>query len=84
VNESNTRSGWTAGGGIEWMFLPNWSLKGEALYYDLGRFETQLPLVTSVAAVGGGLVGSAVTVASFRENGIIARAGLNYHFNWAR
>jgi outer membrane immunogenic protein len=36
-NMSNTRPGWTAGGGFEWMFLPNWSAKVEYLYYDLGR-----------------------------------------------
>jgi outer membrane immunogenic protein len=77
---SNSRVGWTAGGGIEWMFLPNWSLKGEALYYDLGRFHTSFGEVTSLAAVGGGLVGSALTVATFRERGVIARAGINYHF----
>jgi len=33
---SNTQVGWTAGGGVEWMFMPNWSFKAEALYYDLG------------------------------------------------
>ena len=33
---SSGRVGWTAGAGIEWMFLPNWSLKAEYLYYDLG------------------------------------------------
>jgi outer membrane immunogenic protein len=33
---SNTRLGWTAGGGFEWMFLPNWSLKAEYLFYGLG------------------------------------------------
>ena len=27
----------TAGGGVEWMFMPNWSLKFEYLYYDLGQ-----------------------------------------------
>jgi hypothetical protein len=30
---SNTKVGWTAGGGVEWMFLPNWSAKVEYLYY---------------------------------------------------
>jgi outer membrane immunogenic protein len=82
-NGTNSRVGWTAGGGIEWMFLPNWSLKAEALYYDLGRFRTTLPVVTSlstVPGVAGGLVGSAVTVIDHRERGIIARAGINYHF----
>jgi outer membrane immunogenic protein len=32
-----TMVGWTAGGGAEWMFLPNWSLKTEYLFYDLGN-----------------------------------------------
>jgi outer membrane immunogenic protein len=80
VNGSSARVGWTGGGGIEWMFLPNWSLKGEALYYDLGRFHTSFGEVTSVGTVGGGLVASALTVATFRERGVIARAGINYHF----
>jgi opacity protein-like surface antigen len=35
-NYDGTRIGWAAGGGGEWMFMPKWSLKGEALYYDLG------------------------------------------------
>ena len=34
---STTQVGWTAGGGVEWMFMPNWSLKVEYLYYDLGH-----------------------------------------------
>jgi outer membrane immunogenic protein len=33
---SNSRVGWTAGGGGEWLFAPNWSVKVEYLYYDLG------------------------------------------------
>jgi outer membrane immunogenic protein len=32
---SDTRTGWTAGGGLEWAFLPNWSAKVEYLYTDL-------------------------------------------------
>src|SRR5437588_10363029 len=31
------RPGWTGGGGIEWMFMPHWSVKAEYLFYDLGR-----------------------------------------------
>jgi outer membrane immunogenic protein len=34
-------SGWTAGGGLEWMFMQNWSLKAEALYWDLGRMNVE-------------------------------------------
>jgi hypothetical protein len=32
---NNGRLGYTIGGGIEWMFLPNWSIKGEYQYIDL-------------------------------------------------
>jgi outer membrane immunogenic protein len=76
----HTLAGWTAGGGVEWLFYPNWSLKVEYLYYDLGRVTFSMsPLVNSFA-------GPPVTVgapfATTRFNGNIVRAGLNYHFNW--
>jgi outer membrane immunogenic protein len=80
VNFSNTQVGWTAGGGVEWMFMPNWSAKVEYLYYDLGTV-TQNFAIASVdqfsngAAVFGGQ-------ARARVNGNIVRAGVNYHFNW--
>ena len=45
---SSTRVGWTAGGGIEWMFLPNWSAKFEYLYYDLGSSTYTLPPLVSI------------------------------------
>ncbi|MBY6243594.1 outer membrane protein [Methylosinus sp. Sm6] len=32
---NDTHTGWTAGGGVEWAFLPNWSAKVEYLYTDL-------------------------------------------------
>ena len=32
----STRVGWTAGAGGEWMIAPNWSVKAEYLYVDLG------------------------------------------------
>jgi outer membrane immunogenic protein len=40
-NQATTRTGWTAGGGIEFAFAPNWSGKLEALYYDMGSVSTQ-------------------------------------------
>jgi outer membrane immunogenic protein len=71
---TSTRPGWTAGGGLEWMVSPNWSVRAEYLYYDLGRTTFALsplvfgPLFTNFVAV------------STRWNGHIARAGINYHF----
>jgi outer membrane immunogenic protein len=73
---SDTRVGWTAGAGAEWMFMPNWSAKLEYLYYDLGQVTTQPGVVA-----GGGNFDS--LRASSRFDGHIVRAGLNYHFNWS-
>ena len=33
---SDTRTGWTAGGGFEWAFAPSWSVKAEYLFADFG------------------------------------------------
>ena len=33
---SKTRSGWTIGGGVEWMFAPHWSAFLEGNYMDFG------------------------------------------------
>jgi outer membrane immunogenic protein len=84
---SQTRVGWTAGGGLEWLFFPNWSLKVEYLYYDLGRATYALSPLNSVAigvGPGGATIprSSALPVSTTRFNGNIVRAGLNYHFNW--
>ncbi len=67
---SNTRTGWTAGGGVEWMFMPNWSAKLEYLYADLS---------------GGGVSGgfSWNYGANIHPQINILRGGVNYHFNWA-
>ncbi|MCI0598691.1 MAG: outer membrane beta-barrel protein [Beijerinckiaceae bacterium] len=78
---SGTRIGWTAGGGIEWMFLPNWSVKVEYLYYDIGRptFSAGVPFQVFPPATP---FWAHFPAASTRFNGNIVRAGINYHFNW--
>jgi outer membrane immunogenic protein len=71
----NAASGWTAGGGLEWMFAPNWTTKLEYLYYDLGSASYTTGAYDSVFG--------AVTVAtrtSTRFEGNIVRVGLNYKF----
>ena len=76
-NGGNTRLGWTVGGGAEWMISPNWSIKAEYLYYDLGN------RTSAGVAIDGttGLTYLAYTTQQ-RTNGHIARLGVNYHFNW--
>jgi len=76
LSESATadRSGWTVGGGIEWMFAPSWSVFAEYNYMDFGR--------DNVSFVNGpGTVGSP-TVVSTRLTMQTALAGVNYKFNW--
>lgn len=36
ISSDGIETGYTVGGGIEWAFAPNWSLKSEYLYVDLG------------------------------------------------
>jgi outer membrane immunogenic protein len=77
---SNTRSGWTVGGGIETPFTflvsvlgNNWTSKTEYLYVDLGNS-------TGAYTIPGALAPTAVSnTTQVHEH--IFRTGLNYHFN---
>ncbi len=81
---SDTRVGWTIGGGLEWLFSPDWSAKVEYLYYDLGRTTfAQNPLANIGQTAGVGVFTVAQPFTSTRFNGHIVRAGVNYHFHWA-
>jgi outer membrane immunogenic protein len=69
VSNSEFRSGWTLGGGMEVMLNRNWSAKVEYLYMDFGRRDvtwtfTGLPTLTD----------------SIRLNENVVRAGVNYKF----
>jgi outer membrane immunogenic protein len=48
---SNTRVGWTAGGGIEYALLPNWWVFVEYRYTDFGTLSTGLSAVTLPAGL---------------------------------
>jgi outer membrane immunogenic protein len=67
-----TQTGWTAGGGIEWMFMPNWSAKAEYLY----------------TVIEGGFGSSNWADSNARSSYYgcsqwnTVRAGVNYHFNF--
>jgi outer membrane immunogenic protein len=66
VSATDTRLGWTFGGGLEYAFMGNWTAKVEYLYVDLGSFDTGFtaPIVNNV---------------SFKEH--VVRGGLNYKFS---
>jgi len=78
LSESATvnRSGWTVGGGAEWMFSPGWSVFAEYNYMDFGN-----PTVRYVS--GPNTVG-APNVLNVRMTAQTALVGLNYKFNWAQ
>ena len=41
-------SAWVVGGGVEYKFAPEWSLKAEYLYADLGDFKANVPFIVGV------------------------------------
>jgi outer membrane immunogenic protein len=63
-------SGWTVGGGIEYMFVPSWSMKIEYQHFDFG--SQTATLVTPAAGNFG--YSNKLTADSLQ-------AGLNYHFH---
>lgn len=70
VIDGNSKSGYTVGGGLEYMFTPNWSGKIEYQYYNFGN--------TTIASTN--IPGSGV--ASFNNDEHTIKAGLNYRFGW--
>lgn len=75
----NTKSGWTAGGGIEWspQMLPAWSAKLEYLYTDLGSVMQTIP--TTYTSGGPQFTTIWKHSTPYQFNSI--RVGLNWHFN---
>lgn len=70
----NTRTGWTIGGGVEWMFAPHWSAFLEGNYMDFGSQSgtAVTPLVAACAAPGCGFTAKAT------EANVLV--GVNYRF----
>ncbi|WP_245332589.1 outer membrane protein [Bradyrhizobium erythrophlei] len=74
---SETRTGWTVGGGVEYALLNGWSLKAEYLHLDFGTEEmtTHNLLDSGTFPVPGQPFTHRVKLTSD-----IARIGLNYNF----
>jgi len=70
---SNDRSGWTVGGGLEYMFAPGWSVFGEYNYMDFGHRD--LAFAASPGFVFTDTLSTHLTVQQ-------ALVGVNYKFNW--
>ncbi|MBI5011850.1 MAG: outer membrane beta-barrel protein [Methylocystis sp.] len=78
----NTKTGWTAGGGIEWSpsMFPSWSLKAEYLYVDLGSTTANSVPLNTMAGAATGVPTFAATHNSPTRFQVV-RAGINWHFD---
>ncbi len=65
-SETETKIGWTAGGGLEYAFQGAWSAKVEYLYADLGKANCSAATCALATDV------------NFKTS--IVRGGVNYHF----
>jgi outer membrane immunogenic protein len=73
---SQTRTGWTLGAGVEYAITNNVTIKGEYLYYNLG--SSRSVIVPNLAA--NGVWPASYATAKVNFDGSILRAGVNYKF----
>jgi outer membrane immunogenic protein len=66
---TNSKDGYTVGGGLEYMFAPNWSAKAEYQYYNFGNTQ----FTSGPPDIAG---------RSFRNDEHTVKAGINYRFGW--
>jgi outer membrane immunogenic protein len=69
-NASETRSGWTIGGGVEYAFAGNWSAKVEYDYIDFGTKTVTFPDIPTATGFPEGLKNTINEV----------KVGVNYRF----
>jgi outer membrane immunogenic protein len=72
---SSTQSGYVVGVGYQQMIAPNWSLRGEYLYYGF---------TDSLNSTALGLPGATINGNTNKFNTSVARVGLDYKFDWWR
>jgi outer membrane immunogenic protein len=68
TTDASHKDGYTVGGGLEYLFAPNWSAKAEYQYYNFGTTT-----FTSPAPIAG---------ARFRDDEHTVKVGINYRFGW--
>jgi outer membrane immunogenic protein len=77
-SSSGIRTGWTAGGGLEWLLDQHWSAKIEYQFVDLGTQTVQLIAQNNAFLVTPFSPSS--FSASFHDRFNVVRLGLNYRF----
>lgn len=73
IDASETRPGWTVGGGVEWAFWQNWSAKVEYDFYDFGTRD-----VTFTGTIFG--VPEVVSGINIKQTISTVKFGINYRF----
>jgi outer membrane immunogenic protein len=69
TTDGSRKDGYTVGGGLEYMFAPNWSAKAEYQYYNFGN--------TTFTTGPADIVGT-----RFRNDEHTVKLGVNYRFGW--
>jgi outer membrane immunogenic protein len=79
---SGTQVGGLLGMGVEYAFLPNWSVKLEYNYIDFGTRSFNASIAANPAFTGTGLapLAGAQVPTSVTENEHLVKAGVNYRF----
>jgi outer membrane immunogenic protein len=67
-------TGYTVGGGVEYMFAPAWSAKLEYQYYNFDNTNVTVPAVAGLVAPG----------VNYRDDLHTVKLGVNYHFGMGR
>jgi outer membrane immunogenic protein len=67
------------GGGVEWKWTANWSIKAECLYADFGNVTVNTQLIQRNLVLGG-IQGTATANSNTHLHDNIARVGVNYRF----
>ena len=70
--QSRWKTGWTVGGGMEYALNEHWSVKTEALYYNLGKKNFTVYQEDNVSGL--------YHTGRVKTTGVIARVGVNFRF----
>jgi outer membrane immunogenic protein len=70
---SDTKTGWTIGGGVEYRWTPQWSVFVEGNYYDFGTHDHFVATPVATACAGG-------CAFSTHTKAFTALVGVNYRF----